>query len=125
MHPRTRAALDRSGLSLDPNALRVIEPIGYLEMLDLEAGAALVLTDSGGVQKEAFFQGVPCVTLREETEWTETIDLGWNVLATGAHAIDAAAAQQIAASRPAPPPPIYGDGRAGQHIARLLRERCA
>ena len=122
VHPRTRAALERSGVSLDPGCVRILEPVGYLDMLDLESGAALVLTDSGGVQKEAFFHGVPCVTLREETEWTETVELGWNVLASAADAIEAAAIRQISTPRPTSPPRIYGDGHAGQHIARTLRE---
>lgn len=78
LHPRTRAALDRFGLSLD--GLTVIEPVGYLDMVRLLRGCTQVFTDSGGLQKEAYFHRKPCVTLRDETEWTETIATGWNRL---------------------------------------------
>jgi UDP-GlcNAc3NAcA epimerase len=80
VHPRTRAALTRAGLDAARRGIAVIEPLGYLDMCKLLHHAAVVLTDSGGVQKEAFFHRVPCVTLRDETEWTETIDCGWNRL---------------------------------------------
>ncbi len=81
LHPRTRGALERSSLlkSAEGN-LQVIEPIGYLDMVQLERNAAVIATDSGGVQKEAFFYHVPCVTLRTETEWGELVELGWNRL---------------------------------------------
>ena len=78
LHPRTRAALDRFGLSLD--GLTVIEPVGYLDMVQLLQGCTQVFTDSGGLQKEAYFHRKPCVTMRDETEWTETIAAGWNRL---------------------------------------------
>lgn len=79
IHPRTRKAAEILGLSL--SGVRVLEPVSYLDMLILEKHARVILTDSGGVQKEAFFFKVPCVTLREETEWVETVKNGWNVLA--------------------------------------------
>lgn len=78
LHPRTRKRL--SALNLPFNRLQIIEPVSYLEMLLLEKSAKIILTDSGGVQKEAFFFKVPCVTVRDETEWVETVELGWNVL---------------------------------------------
>lgn len=124
LHPRARALLDGAAVREGPGTgLRLIAPQGYLDMLALEAGARLVVTDSGGVQKEAFFQRVPCVTLREETEWTELVDIGWNRLAppTSAAAVDAAVREALAA--PAPPEPprdLYGGGRAGEAIAELL-----
>lgn len=81
IHPRTRRAIEGFFPDFRPSArLKIIEPQGYLDMLALEKYAQLVVTDSGGVQKEAYFQGVPCVTLRNETEWTELVDLGWNHL---------------------------------------------
>ena len=78
LHPRTRAAVERHGLSLE--GIDVVEPVGYLDMTRLVRGAPSVLTDSGGLQKEAYFHGVPCITLREETEWVETVACGWNRL---------------------------------------------
>lgn len=82
MHPRTRASLRASGISEKrDDSLRIIDPVGYLDMMSLLAHAKLVLTDSGGLQKEAFWAGVPCVTLMCETTWTETVDAGRNVLA--------------------------------------------
>jgi UDP-N-acetylglucosamine 2-epimerase len=82
LHPRTRAALDGFGISLDDfTNITVIEPVGYLDMLLLERSALAIVTDSGGIQKEAYWMHVPCVTMREETEWVETVRSGWNVLA--------------------------------------------
>jgi UDP-GlcNAc3NAcA epimerase len=83
LHPRTRAAAQRHGIRIDAEGLRVIEPIGYLDMCRLLHHACEVLTDSGGLQKEAYFHRVPCVTLRDETEWVETIEHGWNRLWRG------------------------------------------
>jgi UDP-GlcNAc3NAcA epimerase len=122
LHPRTRGALDRAGVTLSP-AVRVLSPLGYLEMLDLEAHASLILTDSGGVQKEALFAGCPCVTLRDETEWTETVESGWNTLVgASAERMVTAARASLAAPPRGTPPTIYGDGSAGPRIARLLSE---
>ena len=82
IHPRTRKVVERNSFSnLVSARVVLIEPVSYLDMVQLEQHAALILTDSGGVQKEAFFHRVPCVTLRQETEWTELIELGWNRLA--------------------------------------------
>lgn len=81
LHPRTRKALERENLFLEVSkSLVIIEPVGYLDMVMLEKNACLIATDSGGVQKEAFFYRVPCVTLREETEWVELVEMGWNCL---------------------------------------------
>jgi UDP-GlcNAc3NAcA epimerase len=85
MHPRTRKRFLELGLEAPMNRLRVIEPVSYLEMIALQQGAKLIITDSGGVQKEAYFFRVPCITLRDETEWLETVTCGWSCLA-GANA---------------------------------------
>jgi UDP-GlcNAc3NAcA epimerase len=79
IHPRTRSALEKYGIHL--NSINIIEPVGYFDMVALECQAAAIATDSGGVQKEAYFHGIPCVTLRDETEWVELVELGWNYLA--------------------------------------------
>ncbi len=117
LHPRTRAALMGTDIEIEA-PVRVIDPVGYLDMLTLEQHARMVLTDSGGVQKEAYLLGVPCVTLRDETEWVETLEAGWNVLA-GANAERILAA----ARRPRPtgsPPPVFGDGQAAARMVAAL-----
>ncbi len=119
-HPRVVKTLAAAGVRLAPG-VRVIEPVGYLEMLALERAAALILTDSGGVQKEALYAGVPCVTLRDETEWVETVDAGWNVLAGADRArIADAARRMLDGPRPARCDGLYGDGHAAERIADLL-----
>src|SRR6185503_16740396 len=82
VHPRTRLGLDRLGYEPRPH-VRLVAPLGYLDMVRLLVGARMVLTDSGGLQKEAYWVGVPCVTLRDETEWVETVEAGWNRLKIG------------------------------------------
>lgn len=124
MHPRTKKVLGQSGLLAElERQLQVIDPVGYLDMLMLEQQAKLIVTDSGGVQKEAFFFRVPCVTLRNETEWVELIDAGWNRLADPGHADIVAREILSAAESPPPsvrPPALYGDGRASAAIAMFF-----
>lgn len=117
LHPRTRAALFQANISV-PKGVLAIDPVGYLEMLALEVSARAILTDSGGVQREAYFLAVPCVTLREESEWPETLAEDWNVLA-GANVEKIVAA----ARRPRPqnpPPHAFGDGKAADKIVEIL-----
>jgi UDP-N-acetylglucosamine 2-epimerase len=118
-HPRTRCALGALAESR-PTAWRntqLLPPLGYLDMLALEESAALIVTDSGGVQKEAYMLGIPCVTLRTETEWVETVDAGWNVLADPATADIAGAIQRL---RTQARPELFGDGRAAQRIVERI-----
>lgn len=113
LHPRTRARLDSFGVT-PPAQVLVVEPVGYLEMLWLLSQSALVLTDSGGVQKEAYFFGKPCVTLRGETEWVELVEAGWNILVgTDPERI---AAQLSAEHRPPAHTELYGAGDAAERI---------
>jgi UDP-N-acetylglucosamine 2-epimerase (non-hydrolysing)/UDP-GlcNAc3NAcA epimerase len=118
LHPRTAARLDDAGLTLD--GVVTAPPLGYLDFTALLRNARAVLTDSGGVQKEAYLAGVPCVTLRESTEWTETVAAGWNVL-VGLDA--AAAAAALERTPPGERPPLYGDGHAGTRVAAALARR--
>ena len=118
-HPRLGAALAREGIPTPPNVQKAA-PVGYLDMLALLDRAALVLTDSGGLQKEAYVMGVPCITLRDETEWVETVAAGWNRLAGADAARIAAAAEAALAGRPADHPDLFGDGHASARIVAAL-----
>lgn len=121
LHPRTRAVLQKAG-KLDALAAKVhlIDPVGYLDMVQLEKFAALIATDSGGVQKEAFFYQVPCVTLRDETEWVELLEAGWNRLAppVGSGALVSAIEGALGSTGRGGQP--YGDGQAARQIAQHL-----
>jgi len=118
LHPRTARKLAESGIA-PRGAVRAVDPVGYLDMLALQSSAAAILTDSGGVQKEAYYCGVPCVTIRRETEWVETVGTGWNVLCSAdAETIRRAAAAQ--AQFDGPRPPLYGDGRASARISEII-----
>jgi UDP-GlcNAc3NAcA epimerase len=119
VHPRTRHVLDTHGIELGAN-VEALEPLGYLEMLALVAGATRVVTDSGGLQKEAYWLRVPCVTLRPNTEWVDTVRVGANTLVDPAspEGLDAALA---AADFPDGAPELYGDGHASERIAALLK----
>jgi UDP-GlcNAc3NAcA epimerase len=124
LHPRTRARLEAAGLldGLEAQGILAVAPLGYLEFTSLLLHARAVLTDSGGVQKEAYLAGVPCVTLRDTTEWIETIDAGWNTLV----GLDAAAALTALQTTPPPArPPFYGDGRAGERVVEALSRMAA
>jgi UDP-N-acetylglucosamine 2-epimerase len=116
VHPRTRAALATWKLTV-PGNTDLVDPVDYTRMLELERGAQAIATDSGGVQREAYLWGVPCLTLREETEWVDTVAAGWNVLV----GVDPEAfAAGLLRPRPAERPPIFGDGRAAHRIAELV-----
>jgi UDP-GlcNAc3NAcA epimerase len=115
VHPRTRHALEEHGIGL-PENVQAIDPLGYLQMLALLAGADAVLTDSGGLQKEAYWLGVPCVTVRPSTEWVDTVAAGANALAE-----PPGIAQALEQARfPDDAPPLYGDGHAAERVAAAL-----
>jgi UDP-GlcNAc3NAcA epimerase len=120
VHPRTRKAIADAGLEprLSASRVRAVRPLTYVETMALAGSARRVFTDSGGLQKEAFYLGVPCTTLRSETEWVETVDLGWNTV-VGTDVEKALASLAL----PAPPAPAsnpYGDGTAGERIAAAI-----
>jgi len=120
LHPRTLACINRYGLGDYLKNIRVIEPLSYLDMVSLEQWAQVILTDSGGVQKEAFFYSVPCVTMREETEWVETVTLGWNqIVGTDQKKIYSAFLQAKKGRNDYLP---YGDGRCSQRIMSKIVE---
>ncbi|MBN1221439.1 MAG: UDP-N-acetylglucosamine 2-epimerase (non-hydrolyzing) [Anaerolineae bacterium] len=120
VHPRTRRYIAALDTDFDHSNIKMIAPVSYLDMLALEQHARLILTDSGGVQKEAYFLAVPCATLRPETEWVETVQAGWNLL------VDADLEQIVNAANnhqwpSQSPQPVFGDGRAAEKITDKLR----
>jgi UDP-N-acetylglucosamine 2-epimerase len=123
LHPRTRVRLQDAGWLgelEDAEHVRLLPPLGYVAFTALLARARAVLTDSGGVQKEAYLAGVPCVTMRDTTEWVETVEVGWNVL------VDLDSRAALAALERTPPaerPELYGDGRAGARVVDALASR--
>jgi len=122
LHPRTKKKLSELGL-ICPSGVKIIEPVSYLEMIVLEQNAQAILTDSGGIQKEAYWFKVPCITLREETEWVETVQTGWNVI-VGADeqsiikAVSGADKVQDVCQKT-----IYGNGDACNRICEIIQDR--
>ena len=128
LHPRTRSRLEATGIPATPHGgLQLINPIGYLDMIRLEKSARLIATDSGGIQKEAYFYDVPCITLRDETEWVELVEAGWNrcVSPSGGSLAVAAAVKEWLQEFPAPrkPADLYGTGHAAQEIVAILDQQ--
>jgi UDP-GlcNAc3NAcA epimerase len=122
LHPRTRKKINEFGLESQLDALQIIEPLPFLDMVALEKSADCIVTDSGGVQKEAFFYGVPCITIRDETEWIETVELGWNnVVGTDtARIVDAYEKLGNEVRRGGSQP--YGSGNAAQEIVSIISD---
>jgi UDP-GlcNAc3NAcA epimerase len=121
LHPRTKAKLTQQSNKDALKGLNVLDPLPYLEMQRLQMGAQLIFTDSGGIQKEAYFHQIPCITLRDETEWVETVEAGWNQIVGANEAAITKAAKNIK------PPSIqqanfYGDGYAAEKIVNLIGE---
>jgi UDP-GlcNAc3NAcA epimerase len=120
VHPRTRKLLQSQGYQ-PPKNVRLVDPLGYFDIIALEKSARIIMTDSGGMQKEAYWLKVPCITLRDETEWVETVEVGWNIL-TGADQKRICSAIQNF-SPPTEHPVLYGNGRAAEKIIESLCER--
>ncbi len=120
LHPRTRGRLREAGLLerlAAGDGITITPPLGYVELAALLCNARAVLTDSGGLQKEAYLAAIKCVTLRPSTEWVETVQHGWNTLVD----LDAqAAVRALQAPTPSHRPPLYGDGRAGERVREAL-----
>ena len=123
IHPRTKVAVEKLELSVG-RRVELVEPVGFLDMLELERNAAVVITDSGGVQKEAFFHRVPCVTVRDETEWVELVESGWNHLCPPTSANEIELAARAAMRTRGRALSAYGDGSAADAIAGHLLEFC-
>jgi len=122
VHPRTKKCLQTDGLWDDLQSashLHLIEPLGYLMFLALLQNAKILVTDSGGAQKEAYLMGTPCVTVRENTEWVETLHNGWNVLAgfSSQKLLDAVTKVEAKGERP----PVFGEGNASKKIVETLK----
>jgi UDP-N-acetylglucosamine 2-epimerase len=119
LHPRTRGVLKQAKINV-PENVQIIDPVGYLDMLVLEKNARVIITDSGGIQKEAYIFGVSCVTLRQDTEWWETVDVGWNKLvgADPDQIIQAVNSEKLIEERPN----LFGDGKAAQKIVNLIKK---
>ncbi|HET6379518.1 MAG TPA: UDP-N-acetylglucosamine 2-epimerase (non-hydrolyzing) [candidate division Zixibacteria bacterium] len=120
VHPRTRRSMEAGSLQV-PSNVRLVDPVGHLAMVALERHAAAIATDSGGVQKEAYLAGVPCLTLRTETEWVETVEAGWNRVVDGDRAALRAALQDAGfMDRSRPRPALYGEGDAAARVVAAL-----
>lgn len=120
LHPRTCEIVKVHGMQHMLDRLEIIQPLSYLDMVCLEQAAAAILTDSGGVQKEAFFYGVPCITLRDETEWVETVELGWNTLCGSDAGRVISAWEEIRVQQPQAGMEPYGQGDAAERVVDML-----
>ncbi len=118
VHPRTRRKMNEFNVEL--KNVECIDPVGYLDMIELESQSALIITDSGGVQKEAYFHGVPCVTLRSETEWVELVQHRWNLVLPPSYDIDMVSAIHHQAGIKGDDVQLYGSGKASEKIADVL-----
>jgi UDP-GlcNAc3NAcA epimerase len=117
VHPRTKKIISQTGLELNSH-IHQIEPVGYFEMLALENACDYIVTDSGGVQKEAYFFNKPCITLRDTTEWVELVTHGWNML-VGSDELKIRASLEVM-PKYGNATQLYGDGNSADHIASTL-----
>lgn len=120
IHPRTKKIIEDNNLSLNSN-VHLINPVGYFEMLELEQKCKCIITDSGGVQKEAYFMKKPCITLRDQTEWVETVESGWNTLVGTDKRNIILAFERMETNNPTPE--FYGNGLTGKNILRILSDK--
>jgi UDP-N-acetylglucosamine 2-epimerase len=124
VHPRTRKAMDLLDRRITlPERIRLVDPVGYGDMVALQRSAKMILTDSGGIQKEAYWLARPCLTLRHETEWVETVEAGWNRL-VGPDTQEIVDAVE-SFTPPTEHPPLYGDGRAATRCVRAIEDSFA
>jgi UDP-GlcNAc3NAcA epimerase len=124
LHPRTKKMIETHRLLRETKGIKLIDPVSYLDMLKLEKNAKVILTDSGGMQKEAYWFRVPCITLRDETEWMETIQGGWNVLVgTETEKIVEEVRKRAGRKHPSRGAGLFGDGKASGKIVQILSQR--
>jgi len=121
LHPRTKKAIEKANIKIKSN-ISIIEPVGYFEMMTLLSNAHAVLTDSGGLQKEAYYLKIPCITLRDETEWVETVNTGWNTLAGADKDLITAAVNNADKVRKTRHPNLYGKGNTAELITGILKK---
>jgi UDP-N-acetylglucosamine 2-epimerase len=119
LHPRTRSRIDQFCIDVGTN-ITMIDPVGYLDMLQLMQTSDCILTDSGGVQKEAYYLNIPCITLREETEWVETVQTGWNAIVGTSPEKFHSAIKNLSTVRSLPHPDLYGNGTTAQKIVENI-----
>ena len=119
LHPRTKKYMDDYNLSFNSN-VKIIDPVGYLEMISLEMYCRKIITDSGGVQKEAFFMNKPCITIRDETEWIETVENGWNIVVGTDKAKILDGILNFVPNKARQN--IFGDGHAAEKILKILNK---
>jgi len=122
LHPRTRNKIIEYQIKVPENVL-LINPVGYLDMIDLMQNSFAVLTDSGGVQKEAYYLNVPCITFRDESEWIETVEVGWNFIVGADKNKFLDAYKKVQNVRNLEHPQLYGDGRTAEKIVNILKEK--
>ncbi len=120
IHPRTKNILAKEKIVINDKVIRVVDPISYFDMVKLQKHATMILTDSGGIQKEAYFCKVPCITLRDETEWTELVDSGWNRIVGAESDRILSAVESFQTENLQPFQNLYGDGRAASKIIEML-----
>ena len=123
LHPRTKNILKQYFINIkEESGVKIIDPVGYIDMISLEKNASVIVTDSGGIQKEAFYYKVPCVTLRDETEWVETVNSGWNTLTPPNSKKNIIEAINVSKNKKGDNSSMYGNGSAAKEIYKIINE---